>query len=369
MVIDTFGVRLASSAAEMRGQIREGSFFWLDLFGGDEQARSELLRMLGLQDPDIAWALRFGQSGGMYIGQGKLRAVTWIAHPSGDLSEVHVFSVRHCVVTVWHGQAPALDEIRQQFGERAEGLGHSHYAAVAILLQLLISTLGHAMLSLDLALDALRERLDTDPHTSESGLVPRSLHWLQSMMAGFNRYSSAVRSAVAGVEAVAGMDATGAAELNEYAAQVQDVATQLYERRRWMSDIMHDNATAIAQRQGEQINRLTLVSLIFLPVTALSGFFGMNFNWMSKHLEGVEEFLVLGLGLPALSVIASILWFRQSGLIQFNLGGRAPWRRQPKSDDAKRRHADHPGSSVHATASGPAPQPPVPAQKPGQASA
>ena len=56
---------------------------------------------------------------------------------------------------------------------------------------------------------------------------------------------------------------SAAAELNEYAEQVEDVEEQIYERRRWLSDIMHDNATAIAQRQGEQINRLTLVSLIF----------------------------------------------------------------------------------------------------------
>jgi hypothetical protein len=88
-------------------------------------------------------------------------------------------------------------------------------------------------------------------------------------MASFNRYSSAVRSAIVGIEAVPGMDACGASELNEYAEQVEDVEQQIYERRRWLSDIMHDNATAIAQRQGEQINRLTLVSLIFLPVTAL----------------------------------------------------------------------------------------------------
>ena len=39
-------------------------------------------------------------------------------------------------------------------------------------------------------------------------------------------------------------------------------------------EIIHDSSTAIAQRQGEQINRLTLVSMIFLPVTAVTGFLG-----------------------------------------------------------------------------------------------
>jgi Mg2+ and Co2+ transporter CorA len=142
-------------------------------------------------------------------------------------------------------------------------------------------------------------------------------------MASFNRYSSAVRSAMVGIETVAGMDARGAEELNDYADQVEDFEHQIYERRRWMSDIMHDNAMAIAQRQAEQINRLTLVSIIFLPVTALSGFFGMNFNWMINNLNSEASFIGLGVVLPILSVIISVGYFRHRGLIYFTNRPRA----------------------------------------------
>jgi Mg2+ and Co2+ transporter CorA len=322
MVVDTFGVRSTASAAELRDQMSRGAFFWLDIFGGDDPLRTEFLRALGLEGPDITWALRFGQAGRMYIGRDKLRAVTWIAGSTGNVSEVHVFCNRQCVITAWHGDAATLDDIRQQFGERAGGLGHSHYAAAGILLQLLIGTLDHAVQNLDAALDDLRARLDKSGPVDDFAAVARRLHKLQSIMATFNRYSSAVRSAVVGIEAVPGMDDDGAAELNEYSEQVEDIEQQIHERRRWMSDIMHDNATAIAQRQGEQINRLTLVSLIFLPVTALSGFFGMNFNWMINHIDSGEAFLALGVVLPLLSVVLSIVWFRHRGLIQLNLRQR-----------------------------------------------
>jgi Mg2+ and Co2+ transporter CorA len=259
----------------------------------------------------------------MYIGRDKLRVVTWIADPAGDVHEVHVFSAANCILTVWHGDAAALDEIRQQFGERVGGLDDSRFAAAGILLQLLIGTLDHALQGLDSALDELRARLDKDSSAADFTHLGRRLQKLQSIMASFSRYSSAVRSAIVGIEAVPGMDDRGAAELNEYAEQVEDVEQQIYERRRWLSDIMHDNATAIAQRQGEQINRLTLVSLIFLPVTALSGFFGMNFNWMISHIGSGEAFIAFGVLLPALSVIISIAWFRHRGLIKFNLRSRA----------------------------------------------
>jgi Mg2+ and Co2+ transporter CorA len=324
MMIDISGVRLAAGVADTRERIGDGQLFWLDVYDGDERTRTELLDVLGLDSSDIAWALRFGQAGRMYIGRDKLRAVTWIADPSGNVHEVHIYASRNYILTIWTGAAAALDDIRQLFGERIAGLENSRYAATGILLQLLLGTLDYAVQGLDLALDELRAQLDKDPATVDFTLLSRRLRALQSIMSSFNRYSSAVRSAIVGIEAVPGMDERGAAELNEYAEQVEDVEEEIHDRRRWMSDIMHDHATAIAQRQGEQINRLTLVSLIFLPVTALSGFFGMNFNWMINHIESARAFVILGVTLPALSVLISIVWFLQRGLIQIPFRRRQP---------------------------------------------
>jgi Mg2+ and Co2+ transporter CorA len=328
MIVDKLGIRSAATAADLRQHTTGKKFFWLDIFGGNTLARTELLGGLGLDASDMAWAVRFGQTGRLYIGRDKLRAVTWMADPPGNLCEIHVLSSPRCILTVWEGDATALDEIRQLFGERAEGLEKSHFAAAALLLQLLIGTLGHTIRSFDLSLDKLRMTLDQDPDSADVTALSRRLQILQTITASFNRYSSAVRSAIVGIESVSGMDERGAAELNEYADQVEDFEDQIHERRRWMSDIMHDNAMAIAQRQAEQINRLTLVSLIFLPVTALSGFFGMNFNWMISHLGSEESFLVFGVLLPILSVVLSIAWFRHRGLIYFK---SRPRRKKPQA--------------------------------------
>jgi Mg2+ and Co2+ transporter CorA len=317
MVVDRFGVRMTANAADIREQTRAAKFFWLDIFGGNDLTRSELLGGLGLDPSDINWAVRFGQAGRLYIGRDKLRAVTWMADAAGNLCEIHVLSSPQCILTIWQGDAAALDEIRQQFGERCDGFEKSHFAAAGLLLQLLVGTLDHAIRNLDRSLDHLRSSLDRDAEAADLALLWRRLQKLQTLMASFNRYSSAVRSAIVGIETVTGMDARGAEELNDYADQVEDFEHQIYERRRWMSDIMHDNAMAVAQRQAEQINRLTLVSLIFLPVTALSGFFGMNFNWMIQHMNGPVAFTVLGIMLPVVSVVISIAYFRSRGLIHF----------------------------------------------------
>jgi Mg2+ and Co2+ transporter CorA len=100
---------------------------------------------------------------------------------------------------------------------------------------------------------------------------------------------------------------------------VEDVEQQLFERRQWMSNIIHDFSAEIARKQGEQINRLTLVSLIFLPVTALTGFFGMNFDWLIASIASGKAFIILGVLLPLLSVVFTIAWLWHRNIIRLRL--------------------------------------------------
>ena len=319
IIVDATGVRPVADAADVAKSVAAGRFFWLDIFDPDATADVAYLAQAGLDSADIAWALRFGQIGRMQIEAGRLRAATWIADRAGNLLELHLIGRKQCIVTVWRGGAKELDDIRAQFAARVAGFEDSPYQAAGILLQLLLGTLDYVTESLDISLDDLRLRVDRTSRSDDFAMLTQRLRALQSRGSSFNRYSSAVRSAAVGIEALPGMDARGAEELNDYVEQVEDIGEQLDERRKWMSDIMHDFATNIAQKQGEQINRLTLVSLIFLPVTALTGFFGMNFDWMVRSLSGGEAFFVLGVLLPALCVGLTFAWLVRRKLVRFRL--------------------------------------------------
>jgi magnesium transporter len=55
-------------------------------------------------------------------------------------------------------------------------------------------------------------------------------------------------------------------------------------------------ATVISLRLNETSYWLTVVATIFLPLTFITGFFGMNFEWMVEEVDTQLDFWLLGIG-------------------------------------------------------------------------
>jgi magnesium transporter len=64
--------------------------------------------------------------------------------------------------------------------------------------------------------------------------------------------------------------------------------------------------TMIDLRLNETIYWLTVVATIFLPLTFITGFFGMNFGWMIKQINTQLAFWLLGIG--SLVVGVALIW-------------------------------------------------------------
>ncbi|MFE9354831.1 CorA family divalent cation transporter [Streptomyces olivaceoviridis] len=62
----------------------------------------------------------------------------------------------------------------------------------------------------------------------------------------------------------------------------------------------------VAGEQNGVINRLAIVSVIFLPLSFLTGFFGMNFAFMTDELESRVVFWLLAIGLQAGVLLVSL---------------------------------------------------------------
>jgi Mg2+ and Co2+ transporter CorA len=318
--------------AKARDLLAGDELFWVDLVGGDAAARAAWIAELDFDAGDATWLQRFGQAGRISFDQRRFRAATWLSEgPGQGLTEIHVLGSRRCVLTVWDGNPAALDGVRERLAETLSMGADSASVTVAVLLQLILSTLHGAMSSLDAQLVALQGQVAEAPASVDFAAMSRQTRWLQSIWSDVERYSQAVKSAMIGMDALSAVDARGAEALASYAEQVEDLESRLKERSQWGAEMLRDYATAIAHTQSLQISWLTMVSMIFLPITFLTGFFGMNFPWMIRALAGPTAFAALGLALPALSVAATMLWLFSK---RRHIVGRAPQGRA-KNDIAR----------------------------------
>ncbi|MEU6666050.1 CorA family divalent cation transporter [Streptomyces sp. NPDC046727] len=65
-------------------------------------------------------------------------------------------------------------------------------------------------------------------------------------------------------------------------------------------------SSLVAGEQNTVINRLAIVSVIFLPLSFLTGFFGMNFTFLTDKLETRDEFWLIAVGLQVAVLCSSL---------------------------------------------------------------
>ncbi|WP_414577301.1 magnesium transporter CorA family protein [Anabaena sp. CCY 9402-a] len=68
----------------------------------------------------------------------------------------------------------------------------------------------------------------------------------------------------------------------ELVYQIDHLWQEYQALRAWMSELMEIQRDNIASKTSERIDRLTILSTIFLPITFITGFYGMNFKYMPE---------------------------------------------------------------------------------------
>ena len=80
------------------------------------------------------------------------------------------------------------------------------------------------------------------------------------------------------------------------------------ELREETKDAISHYSASIANRQAQVINTLTVVATVFLPLSFVTGYFGMNFDTLTS---GVQQplwgFILLAVFLPLFSVALSLM--------------------------------------------------------------
>lgn len=287
---------------------------WLDVVAPSVEELYDLAGAFGLRDEIASDSLLFGQRTRLSDDGGSLLIVMYGVDASDELMELHLYVSDHNVVTIRNRDLPPVTELLQH-SNRAVSEHTTVAQLMSRILSLLAGTYTDALERVDEQLSALEERILD--RTS-----PEDLAELMAVRKRVNRFRRVVDPArdlvgagrYAVIDALEDVSEDTRRQLRDLAVDLAYVGDHLESERDRIEATMDVYMNRVNIRQNDIMKKLAAVSTIFLPLSFITGFFGMNFGWMVREaIRGRTMFLVLGVGLNIVVAALALLVLQRRG--------------------------------------------------------
>ena len=220
-----------------------------------------------------------------------LRAARYLDGPETvEFGEVHVFVGEDFVVTVRHGEAPDLGEVRRRMEGDANLLKRGPEAILYAILDRVVDDYAPVVAGLENDID----EIETEVFSGNAG-VSRRIYELSREVIQFQRATQPLPGILGDV--IGGVENP---ELQRYLRDVQDHALRVTEQvasfRELLQNILSVNLTLVGLAQNEEVKAITEASIeqnnevkkisawaaiLFAP-TLVGTVYGMNFDYMPE---------------------------------------------------------------------------------------
>jgi magnesium transporter len=226
------------------------------------------------------------------------------------LVEVHFLVSGDGVVTVHPRACLALDSLKQEFAEGgAEG-------AEEFLLYRILDSLTDAFFP-------LLERMDDEIDGLQDEVLVAPTDEQLHRIADFKRNLVGLRKVIGPERDLFARAGDDIEKIPGLEPATRDYFRDLYDHLIRLSDMidayrdlltgtMDVYLSTVSNRLNVVMERLTIVATIFLPLTLLTGFFGMNFGWLVSHIDSAWAFWGLAVGGSLLSSLLIVIWIRRN---------------------------------------------------------
>jgi magnesium transporter len=281
---------------------------WLDLERPSIEDLHRLAPMFGLQEEMVRDSASFDQRTRLADYDGYLLVVMYsVTADQRTMVEVHLYVTPHQVISIHQEPCQVLSDLAGH-ADRAVRPTTTVAALLSRILSSLVGTFSDALEQVDDDLTDLEGRILNE--TLDQGQLSELLA-LRRRVNRFRRAVDPARDLVGAgrfvvIDALEDVSDDARRHLRDLAVDLAHVGDQLEGERDRLSAVMDVYMNQVNNRQNDIMRQLAAVSTLFLPVTFLTGYFGMNFPEMIRGVETPTAYLLLGIALPVLMIIGSL---------------------------------------------------------------
>lgn len=290
-----------------------GAFVWLDLENPGDRRLRAFGESLGMNDPDLQALTAVSQRPSFDVAGDSIRAMVpssnWGRDP-GDILGIQVMFTERFLLTTHSAPCRALAGVQRGWDDLPHDVKADGPSLLFFILDQLIGSFEPDLVQLDSKLDQIQLALLGGSPPGVDGELIRIRRELSEAVQALGWYVGDLHH-FDSARQLPGMDAAGESGFNLHrkrAAQIRDAARDYRDESQ---DALGQVAANISSRQGQFINILTVISAVFLPLTFLTGYFGMNFGVITMDLNKVWLYVLLGILLPAAGVVVTLVILRR----------------------------------------------------------
>jgi magnesium transporter len=302
---------------EAAARCGQGGFVWLGLFEPSDEELAQVRDTFGLHELAVEDAQNFHMRPKTELYDQNVRLVILRTARYDDTAEeiefgeISVFLAPAFVITVRQGVASGLSGARQRLEQRPELLAAGSAAALWAILDQVVDDYAPVVAGLERDIDQIEATV-----FSGSAAPTERIYLLRREATDFYRAVHPLLAVVPTIER-----AIQAPHLQPYLRDVQDhlllVNEEAAAQRDLLGTVLEANMavisveqTKVSVRQNTTIEQLTILATVFLPLTFITGFFGQNFAWLTRHMTSYTSFIAYGLGGLIVPLVLLLLWLR-----------------------------------------------------------
>jgi magnesium transporter len=300
----------------IKDHLAKDEFFWLDLTAPGEQEIDRLHELFGFHPLALEDALHFGQRPKLDEYQDYVFLVFYGAHGDADedqelLHEVLMFISGSYLVTLHRAQLPALEEQRS----RLDGVVlHSEQFLLYRVFDALTDSFFPPLARMDDEIDELEAAILAGPTEVQLQRLFAMKRSLVSMRKVVSPQRDLFARSIDQLAEIPGLEL----DERDYFRDVYDHLIRISDLIDSYRDLLSSSTdlylSTVSNRQNEVMKQLAIVGTIFLPLSFITGFFGMNFSWLvNKGIVSTWSFFVLGIGSMLLTCVFLLRFFKRKG--------------------------------------------------------